>query len=259
MSTLPYQQPSQPSGAAITSRTCEGCHKTFTLSGYSKHISQTHKPACVAVREKMAKDLLPPVQPELAGRLPIADVNMDAQPVPFQGDFFGDYLPEDFPDEAPPSSVPSGSDSDDESADEEGPVRSHWEPPAIIATSLSPHPPSGEMSNASPQVSGPSLPSREQRRAAEDTARHRKTFVVHFPSQAAGAPITNSPESISRMGTYENYQANISERSADNPYAPFASKMDWEIARWAKTRGSGSTAFTDLLAIEDVSTFQCSP
>ncbi|KAJ7789675.1 hypothetical protein B0H14DRAFT_3502730 [Mycena olivaceomarginata] len=28
--------------------------------------------------------------------------------------------------------------------------------------------------------------------------------------------------------------------------------MDWEVARWAKLRGSGSTAFTDLLHIEGV-------
>ncbi|KAJ7315767.1 hypothetical protein DFH08DRAFT_820345 [Mycena albidolilacea] len=33
---------------------------------------------------------------------------------------------------------------------------------------------------------------------------------------------------------------------------PFTSKMDWEIVRWAKLRGSGSTAFNALLAIEGV-------
>ncbi|KAJ7769505.1 hypothetical protein B0H16DRAFT_1661035 [Mycena metata] len=37
-----------------------------------------------------------------------------------------------------------------------------------------------------------------------------------------------------------------------NIYSPFTSKMDWEIARWSKLRGSGSTAFTDLLKIEGV-------
>ncbi|KAJ3752644.1 hypothetical protein EV360DRAFT_54847 [Lentinula raphanica] len=38
-----------------------------------------------------------------------------------------------------------------------------------------------------------------------------------------------------------------------NRWAPFISRMDWEVARWAKLRGSGSTAFSDLLAIEGVS------
>ncbi|KAG1877205.1 hypothetical protein F4604DRAFT_1880467 [Suillus subluteus] len=37
-----------------------------------------------------------------------------------------------------------------------------------------------------------------------------------------------------------------------NIYAPFESKLDFNVALWAKMRGSGSTAFTDLLAIDDV-------
>ncbi|KAG2124273.1 hypothetical protein BD769DRAFT_1628794 [Suillus cothurnatus] len=36
----------------------------------------------------------------------------------------------------------------------------------------------------------------------------------------------------------------------DNIYAPFASKLDWDIACWAKLRGSSSTAFTELVSIE---------
>ncbi|KAG1810188.1 uncharacterized protein HD556DRAFT_1428325 [Suillus plorans] len=39
----------------------------------------------------------------------------------------------------------------------------------------------------------------------------------------------------------------------ENLYHPFTSKMDWEVARWAKLRGVSSTAFSDLLAIEGVS------
>ncbi|KAH9830938.1 uncharacterized protein C8Q71DRAFT_883208 [Rhodofomes roseus] len=40
--------------------------------------------------------------------------------------------------------------------------------------------------------------------------------------------------------------------NSQNPYAPFASRLDWEMARWAKLRGSGSTAFSNLLAIPEV-------
>jgi hypothetical protein len=39
----------------------------------------------------------------------------------------------------------------------------------------------------------------------------------------------------------------------NNIYAPFKSKIDWEIAQWAKLQGPGSTAFSDLLAIDGVS------
>ncbi|KAG1884424.1 hypothetical protein F4604DRAFT_1878757 [Suillus subluteus] len=43
----------------------------------------------------------------------------------------------------------------------------------------------------------------------------------------------------------------------ENPYAPFHSQMDWEIARWAKLRGPSSTAFSDLLSIDGVSERLC--
>ncbi|KAG2365018.1 hypothetical protein BDR07DRAFT_1470591 [Suillus spraguei] len=40
--------------------------------------------------------------------------------------------------------------------------------------------------------------------------------------------------------------------NSENPYSPFSSRMDWEIAQWAKLRGPSSTAFSDLLSIEGV-------
>jgi len=38
-----------------------------------------------------------------------------------------------------------------------------------------------------------------------------------------------------------------------NVWAPFASKIDWEIAMWAKLRGPSSTAISELLKVEGVS------
>ncbi|KAM6489937.1 hypothetical protein JOM56_014516 [Amanita muscaria] len=38
--------------------------------------------------------------------------------------------------------------------------------------------------------------------------------------------------------------------SQTNPYAPFTSQLEWEMAMWAKLRGPSSTAFTELMAIE---------
>ncbi|KAG1874323.1 hypothetical protein F4604DRAFT_1880851 [Suillus subluteus] len=40
---------------------------------------------------------------------------------------------------------------------------------------------------------------------------------------------------------------------SENPYSPFSSRMDWEIAQWAKLRGPSSTAFSDLLSIKGIS------
>ncbi|KAF9497635.1 hypothetical protein BDN71DRAFT_1481608 [Pleurotus eryngii] len=36
----------------------------------------------------------------------------------------------------------------------------------------------------------------------------------------------------------------------NNSWAPFASKIDWEVVRWAKLHGPGSTAFSGLLQID---------
>lgn len=40
---------------------------------------------------------------------------------------------------------------------------------------------------------------------------------------------------------------------SENVYTPFSSKLDWEVAKWAKLRGPSSTAFTELMGIEGVS------
>ena len=38
-----------------------------------------------------------------------------------------------------------------------------------------------------------------------------------------------------------------------NEWAPFSTRMEWELARWAKTRGPSSTALSELLKIDGVS------
>lgn len=66
-------------------------------------------------------------------------------------------------------------------------------------------------------------------------------FVVPYPDERAGAPVPPP----------NDHQPLPDEET--NPYSPFANQMEWEIARWAKLRGPGSTAFSDLLAIGGVS------
>jgi len=70
--------------------------------------------------------------------------------------------------------------------------------------------------------------------------------VVPYPDPRAGQQITNC-----RAANVE-YEAHLAN-AEENLYHPFASKMDWEVARWAKLRGLSSTALSDLLAIEGVS------
>ncbi|KAJ7694865.1 hypothetical protein B0H17DRAFT_931310 [Mycena rosella] len=63
---------------------------------------------------------------------------------------------------------------------------------------------------------------------------------------AAGTPLPRT-----ELPAYDQYTAHLSETD-ENPWAPFKSQIDWQIARWAKVRGSTSTAFSDLLAINGV-------
>ncbi|KAI0026893.1 hypothetical protein K488DRAFT_91714 [Vararia minispora EC-137] len=51
--------------------------------------------------------------------------------------------------------------------------------------------------------------------------------------------------------TYSLYESALPDaEDTNNAYHPFASKLEWELAEWAKTRGVGATAFTELLQIE---------
>ena len=54
-------------------------------------------------------------------------------------------------------------------------------------------------------------------------------------------------------GGYSNYAEQLETGSRENIWAPFTSKMEWEVAQWAKLRGLGSTSFSEFLAIEGVS------
>jgi hypothetical protein len=69
--------------------------------------------------------------------------------------------------------------------------------------------------------------------------------IKPFPGNTASMPV-NSPAKQLGFTIYR------SQLNGDSQYAPFASKMDWEIARWAKLQGPSSSAVTELLQIEGV-------
>ena len=85
---------------------------------------------------------------------------------------------------------------------------------------------------------------------AEGTQPHKDLWVeqtiFHFPGRRAGEVCSKG---IMSMQEYENALGGQSE----NPYSPFASKIDWELAKWAKLRGPSATSFTELLNIGGVS------
>ncbi|KAI0026936.1 hypothetical protein K488DRAFT_63772 [Vararia minispora EC-137] len=75
-------------------------------------------------------------------------------------------------------------------------------------------------------------------------------LIQPFGGQA-GAPVDPHAHPGS---CYAQYKADLGLNSIsdDNPYHPFVSQLDWEVARWAKTHGPGSTAFTEFLKIPEV-------
>ncbi|KAI0688790.1 hypothetical protein BC835DRAFT_1283994 [Cytidiella melzeri] len=74
---------------------------------------------------------------------------------------------------------------------------------------------------------------------------HITKSVVEFPSATAARPIRRE------VTRYTAYQDDV-PGAQWNPWAPFSSKMDWEVAQWAKLRGPSSTAFTELLEIDGI-------
>jgi hypothetical protein len=70
--------------------------------------------------------------------------------------------------------------------------------------------------------------------------------IRRYPDPRAGAPIQ-----VNGRTTNDRYKDRMA--NSINPYFPFASRVDWLLAKWAKERGPSSTALAELLAIPEVS------
>ncbi|KAI0729649.1 hypothetical protein C8Q72DRAFT_912150 [Fomitopsis betulina] len=237
---------------------CHACNRGFTQQGYAAHLTQTHNPECIALCEGFLPQDDPASLPQ-AGPAH-ADNNGDVpehDPVPFEGDFFGDYQLEEFdalynrdhfPNEGHTASgrqdedevveEDKGEDGEEDEEDEED--EPGWEPPPPS------RPPSPYIPIDDDIDDIADAPSREDRHNIESRT-SAKTFVEPFPGKRAGKVVEDH-------GAGPNTECMAYAKSVgitrNEPYAPFKSQRDWEFARWAKTRGPGATALTDLLKIE---------
>ena len=75
----------------------------------------------------------------------------------------------------------------------------------------------------------------------------KKPYVVKFSKGKVGATYMN-PDCVNQNTAYTSQVGN-----QENPFNLFCSKVEWEIALWAKTQGPSSTAFMELMSIEGVS------
>ncbi len=86
----------------------------------------------------------------------------------------------------------------------------------------------------------------QQARSDAEESTFRKPVIVPFSKGKAGNILYQTQDQ------YTMYTAGFNGGDK-NPYEPFKSKLDWEFAKWAKMRGPGSTAVSELLNIEGVS------
>lgn len=73
-----------------------------------------------------------------------------------------------------------------------------------------------------------------------------KLEIEHFPGEDAGMPIDQPTVGQSGFAAYQG------QLNGDSSYAPFVSKIDWEVARWAKLNKISLAAANDLLQIKGV-------
>ncbi|KAF9053413.1 hypothetical protein BJ165DRAFT_1320201, partial [Panaeolus papilionaceus] len=54
------------------------------------------------------------------------------------------------------------------------------------------------------------------------------------------------------VNEHHKYRKAMGSDTCKNPYAPFSTQQEWELAKWAKLRGLGSTAFDKLMKIRGI-------
>jgi hypothetical protein len=227
--------------------TCPGCDKTFSVRGYESHLTQSQDPLCRAIYEELrtAHTLYERLK-KFHGADDSSDSDAEAQRDAFRPpeDYATDTFGQDMNDEPPQS---------DESEEEEDTVElAHiWEPPREGAPAEGIEEGDDNSDNEEEFLEDLDIGGR---RAAERVVigeghgvKPAKVlrYTDKYPSSAAGGVLAHG-ETRDRT-----YCVAVSGQDK-GPWAPFKSRQDWKVARWAKLRGPGSTAFSDLLAIPGV-------
>ncbi|EIW74923.1 hypothetical protein CONPUDRAFT_93688 [Coniophora puteana RWD-64-598 SS2] len=260
------------------SQKCPGCFRTFAR-GYLNHLAQTSNPECVKVRDRLDSYIPQMLELDDLSSAPVdaphglsgsdhnvtpnITVGIDGPTAEVASCSGGPdsvdihmneasecvYEPEedDGDDGGPNVDVDADVDVDEELADEV--EQEHgWEPPVSAAGDLSLV---GEFSDEHDSDRAPSPSQANTAPAAREHAQRplrQEPYITPFPTPSAAQPIDTQGHA------YDAYTTSIKgcNGQADNVWAPFASQTDYETARWAKLRGPGSTAFTDLLKVPGV-------
>lgn len=247
-----------------------GCGMSFMPGGLRSHQRQSHDIRCQngpqfddcddcdKSEENMDIDSDPQnlITDVLKNMVGVEHIEFEVDPA---GDLFGDYqnyIPEEFGMDRLDSNV-----SDDESEGANDEERYFLTENSEILEPERTPPSDSFLSGPLPDTLDPdnvdlttNLKASHLRGGAEEVLRKRP-FIVKFTKGKAGATYRNQRVDGNNLNT--SYRRNIANTENPSPYSPFSSKLEWEIAQWAKMRGPSSTAFNELLEIEGVSIISC--
>lgn len=242
---------------STTSPFCAACNRQFrTLSGFHSHLRQRRNDdRCRAMYCDYLARLEAISESESES---ISDADSEPDPVQCQADSMDvdlvrlEILPMEYDDEARPV----------EYDDDEGVMEDDTAEVFIEGTDGWPEPeregapiehPTLDNDNDNPlETENISDYRRQAEHVLIDTGDGPKPLITirytekHRHSRA-GSVVNHSDTHDDQYASAINYSTNT--------WAPFSCKLDWELARWAKMRGPGSTALSELLAIEGVSHF----
>ncbi|KAG1828883.1 hypothetical protein DFJ58DRAFT_719762 [Suillus subalutaceus] len=204
---------------------CPACSRDdFTVTGLSQHLAKSRNPHCRALYHQSRSQVHTRDQRDEPDE-PTAEDEPG-----YEVDEFGYEIDEPgYEVDEPGYEAEAGGEAEagDEDDDEGWNFEPEWEPPVEDRVE------DATMDAIKDLADEDEAGWEDQRRAHQDIQAHLR----------AGQQITRG---CAANAEYEAHLANEEE----NVYHPFASKMEWEVARWAKLRGLSSTALSDLLAIE---------
>jgi len=256
--------------------TCPGCRREFIPRGLSVHLRLSHDPRCVSARNHLQQTYPITPQQEAPQPSPPIDVemtdlsntepatlseqssqtgatDMDTDPPYSDDSAYSQPAPGEAPDlvTPPPNTRTSVVfDSDVEDSDDDG--DQDQIPPGAGST----------MDTYTEQASQTGKFAHNSGVSNSD-----RNLLVH-PNQSTQAPSDPGPsqfavkfigagkvlETRPSLAGYQRYAGGLSaEENGPTEWAPFSTRRDWEVARWAKLRGPSSTALSELLEIDGVS------
>jgi hypothetical protein len=219
--------------------TCPGCKADFLHGAWSIHLAQTQNPGCRAIYEEQQAYI-----PGSSDRAPSASPQPDLEyPLP-EDDFLGNTYEPEFVDWGYSSDDRHSDLNASDSGSSEAESEYHLEVPTVPPPSLPSSDDDSDPDDPMDDERGRLL-NRTERQIVEDTILVNP-IVCPFPGYAGQALSEAGPSE------YAIYEEQVGA-DIGNIYTPFESKVDWEFARWAKHRGVGSTAVSDLMGLDGVS------